>query len=190
MTKIYFQRWVFGKMQDVETSIEVLDGYNKTKFSRKKNKDEQLLLETVKYAHDNQLLYFATIFVNEKPYCYLEINKGFYRVSFLDDLLRTYMSYDFYGSDYEKVYGDKLFLGKIIFWEFKGDAEEMVKITDYIFKPDGSFHIIEQNLITNEQIDSEAKNKIDVTSNWEDYPSFGNYENLIKKERGIKLPLA
>jgi hypothetical protein len=189
MKKVYFQRWIFGKMQDVQTSIEVLDGYNKTKFSRKKNKDEQLLMETAKYAHDNQKLYFVTIFENEKPYCHLEINKGFYRVNFIDENLRTYMSYTFMGADniadWRKDYGSKLLLEDITFWEFEGDTDKVIKISNHIFKPDGSFHMIERDLITNEQIDSEAKNKIDITSNWEDYPEFGKYESLIRKERDV-----
>ena len=187
MKKVYFQRWVFGKMQDVQTSIEVLDGYNKTKFSRKKNMDEYLLLEAAKYAHDNQLLYFVTIFENEKPYCYLEINKGFYRVTFFDEYNRVYMTYTFLGKDdiaeWRKNYDNRLLLESIMFWEFEGSTDKMVKISDHIFKPDGSFHIIERDLINNEQIDSESKNKIDVTSNWEDYPEFGKYESLIRKER-------
>jgi len=187
MKKVYFQRWVFGKMQDVQTSIDVLDGYNKTNFGFKRKKDEQLLLQSAKYASDNQLLYFVTVFENEKPFCYLEINKGFYRVSFLDDKLRTYMSYDFYGKDinvsWRKEYGNRLFLEKTIFWEFKGNTDDIIKITDYIFKPDGSFHTIERDLINNEQVDSEAKNKIDISSNWEEYPAFGKYDSLIKIER-------
>jgi hypothetical protein len=183
MKKIYFQRWVFGKMQDIQTSIEVLDGYNKTRYSRKKIKDEQLLIEAAKYAHENGLIYFVTILENEKPFCFLEINKGFYSVNFLDDSLRVFMAYSFYGNNYDETYKDKLFLGQIYFWEFKGTTDEMTKITDCRFKSDGSFHTIERNLVTNEQIDSEAKNKIDVSSNWEEYPDFGKYDSLIRRER-------
>lgn len=187
MKKVYFQRWVFGKIQDVQTSIEVLDGYNKTKFSLKKNKDKQLLLEAAKYAHNNQKLYFVTILENEKPYCYLEINKGFYRVNFFDELSRIYLAYTFLGEDnlfeWRKNYGNRLLLEDITFWEFEGNTDKVIKTSNHIFKPDGSFHMIERDLITNQQMDSEAKNKIDVSSNWEDYPVFGDYKKLIVKER-------
>jgi hypothetical protein len=182
MKKAYFQRWVFGQMQDVQTSIEVLDGYNKTKFSRKNSKDEQLLLEAAKYAYDNQLVYFVTIFENAKPYCYLETNKGFYRVDFLDDLLRKYMSYDF-RDDFSAGGSNKLFLSHVMFWDFEGNTDKVLKITSHVFKPNGAFHITERDLITNEQIDSEAKNKIDVSQNLEEYPEFGDYESIIRKER-------
>ncbi|WP_369049322.1 hypothetical protein [Tenacibaculum sp. UWU-22] len=190
MRNLYFQRWGWGKMQDIETTIKSLDIANKTKFSRKKNKDEQLLSEVAKYANDNQLLYFVTIYENERPYSYIEINKGFYRVNFFDAYNRVYMAYTFMGKDsiaeWRKNYGNRLFLETIMFWEFEGDTDKMVKITDYIFKPDGSFHITERDLITNEQIDSDAKNKIDVSANWEDYPEFGSYDSIIRKERGIE----
>lgn len=180
----YTNWWAYKKReQSIANTLAQLDLYNKTEFSKSKNVDLVLLEEASRFAHDNKLVYYITIFKNEKPYCFLEINKGFYRVSFLDDLSRTYMSYDFYGSNYEKDYGDKLFLGKITFWEFEGNTDKMIKITDHIFKTDGTFLMIERDLITNEQIDSEAKNKIDVSSNWENYPEFGKYESLIRKER-------
>lgn len=180
----YTNWWAFKKKeQSISNTLSQLDLYNKTTYSKSKIIDADLLEEASKFAHENELVYYVTINKNEKPYCFTEVNKGFYRVSFLDDFLRTHMSYDFYGNNYEKTYGDKLFLGKIMFWEFEGNTDKMVKITDHIFKPDGSFHITERDLITNEQIDSEAKNKIDATANWEDYPEFGKYDSLIKKER-------
>lgn len=188
MKKVYFQRWVFGKIQDIETSIKVLDLSNKTKFSRKKRKDEQLLLEAAKYAHDNQLLYFVTISDDENPSCYLEINKAFYRVNFFDEYNRIYMAYTFLGKDdvaeWRKNYDNRLFLETIMFWEFEGNTENMIKITDHIFKPNGTFVMVERDLINNEQITSEAEDKIDVTANWEDYPEFGKYDSITRIERG------
>ena len=182
MSKIYFQRWGWGKMQDVETSIKVLDGYNKTRFKRKNKNDEKRLTEAAMYAHENELIYFITITKNDNPYCYFEINKGFYRVCFLDEHLRKYMSYDF-TDNFKDANPDKLFLSSITFWEFDGSSDKMTKITDHIFKPDGTFLTIERDLVSNEQINSEAKNKIDVTANWEDYPDFGQYDSIIRKER-------
>lgn len=188
MKTIFYQRWTSHKeMQDVETSISVLDGYNKTRFSRKKTGDSDTLLEAAKYAHDHEKIYFITVFEKDAPYCYLEINKGFYRVNFLDELLRLYLSYDFYGRNYDETYGNKLFLGKATFWEFDGATDKKVKITDYMFSTDESLTIIERNQLTNEQIDSKARNKINVAANWEDYPEFGKYDSLIRKERDLKL---
>jgi hypothetical protein len=186
MRRVKYTNWWDSRKaeQSVESALAKMDLFNKTKYGRKKVTNETLLLEAAKHAHDNELVYYSTILENEKPYCYLEINKGFYRVCFLDEYLRKYMSYDF-TDNFKEVNADKLFLSLITFWEFEGSTDKMVKITDHIFKPDGSFHMIERDLITNEQIDSEAKNRIDITANWENYPEFGKYDSLIRKEREI-----
>ncbi len=179
----YTNWWAFKKKeQSIESALAKMDLYNKTRHNRKKVKDENLLLEAAKHAHENKLVYYVTIFENKKPYCYLEINKGFFRVNFLDDLLRLYMSYDF-TDNFCSTNANKLFLSQIVFWEFEGNSDKMLKITNHVFKADGTFLIIERDLVTNEQIDSEAKNKIDVSYNLEEYPKFGNYDSLIRKER-------
>ena len=176
--------WAFKKkVQTIENTLAQMDLYNKTDFSKQENINESVLEIAAKYAHENKLVYYVTVFDNIKPYCFLEINKGFYRVNFLDEDLRTYMSYDFYGNNYDQEYGNKLFLGKIMIWEFDRNSDKILKITDHIFKADGTFIIVERDLKTNEQIDREAKNKIDVSSNWEQYPEFGKYDSLIRKER-------
>ena len=186
MDKVYFQRWVFGKIQDVETSLKVLDGYNKTFYSRKKIKDLNLLTEAAKYAHENEMIYFITILRDDKPYCFLEINKGFFRVCFLDEYQREYLSYDF-TDKYREVDSTKLFLSQILFREFQGETDKTLKTTNYKFKPDGSLVIIERDLAKNEQLNREAKEKIDITANWEEFPEFGKYDSIIRKERDIKL---
>ncbi|MEP5614801.1 MAG: hypothetical protein ABJP76_01745 [Flavobacteriaceae bacterium] len=191
MEEVKYQRFVFKEVQSIEVSIKVLDGYNKTRFSRKKNKDENTLLEAAKFAHDNELIYFATVIENENPFAHLEINKAFFRVYFLDELNRNYMSYDFIGKsdliDWQKeILENKLFLSTVNVWEFNKENEKAFKTFSYIFKPNGQVTVVERNLLSNEQITSEAKDKIDVSANWEDYPEFGAYKNLIKKERGIK----
>jgi hypothetical protein len=184
MIKVKFTNWWDSRKaeQPIESALAEMDGYNKTRYNRRKIKDENLLLEAAKHAHDNGLVYYSTILDDEKPYCFLEVNRGFYRVSFLDELLRKYMSYDF-TDNFKEVNADKLFLISITFWEFEGNTDKIIKVTNYIFKPDGTFITIVRDIIANEQINSEAKNKIDVSTNWEAYPEFGKYESLIKKER-------
>ncbi|SOE20418.1 hypothetical protein SAMN06298216_0911 [Spirosomataceae bacterium TFI 002] len=188
MYQINYQRWGWGEMQDVLTSIEVLDGYNKTRFNRRKTKNLELLIEAAKHAHEHGLIYFVTIRKNENPYCYFENNKAFFRVSFLDEHLRTYMSYDFTNKS-EVSMPEKLFLSVVTIWDFKGDSDKVVKITDYKFHTDGKFVIVERDHIKNEQTNSEAKNKIDVSANWEDYPGFGKYDSIIRIERGLNMVL-
>lgn len=194
MKEVYFQRFVFQKIQDIVTSIEVLDGYNKTFFRRKKVKNIDTLLESARYAHNNKLIYFVTITENQKPYCAIEINEGFFRVNFIDEFLRNYMSYDFVGRIAninikwrEDIPFDKLFLNRVIQVEFNGQSEIIDKTTDFIFHPDGSFHVTTRDVKSKMQTDSKANNKTDVSNYWEDYPNFGNYDSIIKKERGSVL---
>lgn len=184
MRKVKFTNWWDSRKaeQSIESALAKMDLFNKTRYGKKKIIDENLLIEAAKHAHENGLVYYSIVFENEKPYCYLEVNKGYFRVCFLDELLRKYMSYDF-TDNFNEIKSDKLFLSSITFWEFDGNTDKMIKITNHIFKPDGSFHMTVRDLVTNEQIDSEAKNKIEVSANWEDYPEFGDYNSLIRKER-------
>jgi len=188
----YTNWWAFKKReQSIESALSKMDLNNKTSYISRKIKDEKLLEEAAFEAHENEGVYYVTIFDNEKPYCFIDINKGFYRVCFLDDNLRTYLSYTFMGedniADWRKNYGHKLFLEVAVFWEFEKNSDKIKKITDYIFKPDGSLHITERDLLKNEQLDREAKEKIDVSANWEEYPEFGKYDSIIRKERNIKM---
>ncbi len=191
MRRYLYQRWTRRKkIQSVPLSIEVLDGYNKTVFNKRKEKNEALLEESAKYAHDNNLIYFVTVFDNETPISHIETNKGFFRVHFLDNLKRTYMSYAFNGFDdsskwQKEIPENKLFLSTVNIWEFKDDNEKAYKTVSYVFTIDGQLTIIERNTQTNEQIEKQSKSKVDISSNWEDYPKFGYYEGLIEKERGI-----
>ena len=184
MKEIRFTNWwaCKKKEQSISNTLAQLDLYNKTEYSKNKLIDPELLERAAKFAHDNQLVYFVTIFENEIPYCYLEIDNGFYRVNFLDENIRLYMSYDF-RDDFSSGEPNKLFLSNVTFWDFEGNTDKVLKITSHIFKPNGTFHITERDRITNEQIDSEAKNKIDVSQNWEEYPKFGDYDLLTRKER-------
>ena len=194
MKEVYFQRFVFQKIQDIVTSIEVFDGYNKTFFRRKKVKNIDTLLESASHAHNNKLIYFVTITENQKPYCAIEINEGFFRVNFIDEFLRNYMSFDFVGNIAninikwrQGIPVDKLFLNRVLQVEFDGQSEIIDKTTDFIFHPDGTFHITKIDVKSKMQTDSKANHKIDISNNWEDYPKFGNYESIIRKERGSDI---
>jgi hypothetical protein len=194
MKRVSFIGWNAGykEFAPLKTTISKLDRWNKTKFGKRKILDETVLEESAKYAHDNNLIYLVTILENEKPTNYIEVSPNMYSVRFYDELNREYMIYQFYGEENgfgRANYGDKLFLESVMIREFKGNTDEIIKVIDHIFKPDGTFKIIENDSIKKEQITSEAKNKIDVSANWETYPAFGNYENLIIIERGLDMKI-
>lgn len=186
MRKVKYTNWwnFEKKEQPIESALAKMDIYNKTRYGRRKVIDENLLLEAAKSSHELGKVYYVTIYEDGNPYCYLETSRAFFRVRFLDEHLRTYMSYDFTNKS-EELRPEKLFLSVVKIWEFKDETDRIVKITDYKFHTDGKFVIIERDHIKNEQINSEAKHKIDVSANWEDYPEFGKYDSIIRKERGL-----
>ena len=84
MKKVKFTNWWDSRKaeQPIESALAKMDGFNKTRYGKKKVIDENLLNEAAKHAHENGLVYYSVVFENEKPYCFLEVNKGFYRVCF------------------------------------------------------------------------------------------------------------
>lgn len=181
----YTNWWAFNKReQSIESALAKMDLYNKTNYCERKDKDEKLLEEVALEAHRNEWVYYVTIYKNDSPFCFLEINKGFYRVCFLDEYARKYLSYDF-TDNFVNIKPDKLFLSHVVIWGFDRNTDKVIKTTSYSFNPNGVLRITERNLLTNEQIDREAQNKIDTTANWEDYPEFGEYDKLIQIERGL-----
>jgi hypothetical protein len=114
----------------------------------------------------------------DHPYCFIEINNDAMYVGFLDEMKREYLGYAF-----EEKKPGKLFLTEAIYWEFYGDTDDRKQKTKYFFNPNGSLQIHQIDSKTNEGEILTAKNPVDVSANWEDYPEFGHYEKLIKKER-------
>lgn len=179
MMQVIYNSWWRRKRraQSDEDTLNVLDGYNETNYSKRKNL-EGVLEEASRAAHENRQVYYVTIFENEKPYCFLEINNDFIGVGFLDDKSREYLSYSF-----QEIEPDKLFLSKAIYWEFDEQTDKEITSTTYQFTPEGDLRIINIDMRTNESVIKKAKNKIDVSGNYEEYPAFGDYKSIINKER-------
>ena len=72
--KVTFRAWSQGytELQSEEDTLSRLDGYNKTRYSRRK-KQEGLLELASREAHEQQNIYFATILnEDDSPYCAIE----------------------------------------------------------------------------------------------------------------------
>lgn len=155
-----------------------MDVYNKTMYAEQGDVNERTLEQAAKQAHIDGKVYFVLIVDGQAPVNAIEVNKGYYRVKFLDERLRKYMSYEFFGLN-----GNRLFLSSITIWGFLGNTDDVTKVTDYMFKEDGTFNVIERDVITDEQTDSYSKSPIDVTGHYEECPEFGDYRSMIRKER-------
>lgn len=137
--------------------------------------------ETRAMAHNDRKPYSIVIGEHkEAPFCFLSLNDKFVMVGFIDEYKREYLDYVF-----SEIEPGKLFLKEVQYWEHKGTTDEKITSTRYFFTPEGKLTIEEANLVTYEVVTKEAKNKIDVSTHWEDYPEFGKYEKLIIKDRPL-----
>ena len=103
--KVTFRAWSQGytELQSEGDTLYRLDGYNKTRYSRRKNKEGLLELAS-REAHEKQEVYFATILNEEdSPYCAIESNVGYFGVDFLEEDLENFLIYIFKDLDRKSV---------------------------------------------------------------------------------------
>lgn len=128
--------------------------------------------------------FVVIIYDGDKPSYYIIFNNKYVCVGYLDDSNRLYLEYEF-----SEISKGKLFLKEVRYWEYKDDiSDEKLTYTRYRFTPEGDFGI--------EKVDSNnpdikermiSKSRIDVSVMYEDYPEFGHYGGLIRKERNMKF---
>ena len=74
MKTIFNRTWIGNYINTEEVTLRQLDGYNKTRYSRRKNKEGLLELAS-REAHEKQKVYFATILNDDdSPYCTFSLN--------------------------------------------------------------------------------------------------------------------
>jgi hypothetical protein len=131
-------------------------------------------------AHNSGKLYTVLIGEPEKPDCFLEIaleqQSKFVGVSFLDDKMRDYLDYAF-----QEVIPGKLFLSRVILREYSPNTDTVSKGQKVTFKTDGHVVIEKNDLLSGECLSKELQ--IDVSSNWESFPEFGQYESISRLDR-------
>ncbi|WP_213076766.1 hypothetical protein, partial [Escherichia coli] len=74
-----------------------------------------------------------------------------------------------------------LFLSMAVYREFNDDTDLVINGTTYHFKEDGHTIIIEDDISNNTSERSETYS--DVAGNYEEFPVFGKYDSLSRKER-------
>jgi hypothetical protein len=127
-------------------------------------------------AHESNTLYTVLIDSIEKPFCFLEINKQFVGVGFLDPELRESLYYS-----YREIEPDVLFLASAIYREFVNDTDVVASGTTYLFEPSGNVKIQKEGF--NPHTLDLAESNRDVSRNYSRWPSFGQYDDLIRIER-------
>lgn len=137
---------------------------------------EALSPDQAKARHDSVDGYVAVIGTPKHPECFIEIREGFYGVSFLDSALREYLMYSF-----EELESGMLFLKEAIFREYDGDNTRPARASAYRFQPSGSVSV-ESGAHPFRQV-SVKESTTNVRRNWERKPAFGQYADIVRKER-------
>jgi len=120
-----------------------------------------------------------TVMVNspKEPEAIIHFVSNSASVLFLDHKLREHIEYSF-----QVVENNKLFLSKGVQRYYQGDSDKVSKAEMFLFKEDGSLFISKTTYIPSRKR-QEATNVIDVLRNYENFPSFEEYEGLLQKER-------
>ena len=186
--KVTFRAWNHGytELQSEGGTLSRLDGYNKTRYSRRK-KQEGLLELASREAHEQQNVYFATILnEDDSPYCAIVSNVGYFGLDFLRDNYDDYLTFQYR----EQLNQDgKLFLKAIFLYECYPGTDKRMRRIDFTYTHEGGCSsVIYQGeaydgtfeMITTEHpsISAEELEKL-----WVDYPKFGEYDQLIRLDR-------
>ena len=186
MKTIFNRTWIGNYINTEEVTLRQLDGYNKTRYSRRKNKEGLLELAS-REAHEKQEVYFATILNDDdSPYCAIESNVGYFGLDFLRDNYDDYLTFQYHSYP---DYPGKLFLRGIFLFECKPGTTERMRRIDCSYNLDGSFRKVlyqgeaydgTYEIIKTEHppISAEELDKLLV-----DYPKFGEYDQLIRLDR-------
>ena len=186
MKTIFNSTWVGNHICTEEATLSQLDGYNKTRYSRRKKKEGLLELAS-REAHERQAVYFATILNDDgSPYCAMESNVGYFGLDFLQDNYADFLTFQ-YRSDNE--HKGKLFLKLISLFEcYPGTTEKKIRI-DFRYTKQGDYSSLlyqgEAYDGTYEQIrtDYPPISAEELEKLWVDYPKFGEYDQLIRLDR-------
>ena len=185
---VTFRAWSKGykELQSEQVSLSNLDGYNKTRYSRRKKKEGLLELAS-REAHEKQEVYFATILNDDgSPYCAIESNVGYFGLDFLRDNYDNYLSFSY--RSYPE-YPGKLFLYGIILYECRPGTAERLRRIDFGYNFErsystllyqgeaynGTFEVIKTD---HPPISEDEFSRLLV-----DYPKFGEYDQLIRLDR-------
>jgi hypothetical protein len=141
--------------------------------------------------------------VTEQPYAYIEFTGMFATVCFIDEKNRVYMQYSFQNdtSKIEDKYKEPFKQGNLFLVELEVFIFPEEKVKDdwenkdyisYAFNPDGYLLVTKIFDVHGEHLVEkyEAKEPVNVASNWEPYPKFGEWDNIFKMKRWAEGELA
>lgn len=193
MNNYIYQTWFRGKRK-LQSEEDTLNYYLKhvhyPEYLKEEGKKAKKFLKTcnnveewARYAYANDLPFCVCKLDNTHVECYIrkELKKDNLSVSFLDEYQRVFMIYVF-----QKLKNGKYFCIGIMFWEFEdgksGDDDDK-KSWVYTFEPNGNVELIEREKDAKEEVIWKSKRPLNVESNWEPDPEFGDWEGLMNMKR-------
>jgi hypothetical protein len=153
-------------------------------FAAGKRPIDVLDAETARERHMARDPYTVVVGSLDHPTHLISFAKPWVSVSFLDDMGREYLSYDFQETPTEPV---SLFLKMVEYREFD-TGDKPVAISRLAYEPSGRLLIERQDLRTNETYERESRD--DLAENWEDYPKFGSYDSLCRADRSPSVRMS
>ena len=186
--KVTFRAWSQGytELQSEGDTLYRLDRYNKTRYSRRKNREGLLELAS-REAHEQQNVYFTTILnEDDSPYCAIESNVGYFGLDFLRDNYDAYLTFQYRE---QRNQNGKLFLKAIFLFECYPGTDKRMRRIDFSYTHEGGCSsVIYQGEAydgTFEMIRTEhppiSAEELELL--WVDYPKFGEYDQLIRLDR-------
>ena len=185
-----YQNWLRG-YREMHTEEKTLNYYAKHEVyqDESKGKVAKKFLKTctstedwARYAYENKFPFNACKIINEEVDSYLSYDLlGDFTISFLDEYLRKYMFYVFTEQE-----NGMLFCTGMMFWEhIKGMDDDMdyTKAWTYIFETNGNVKVIEKEKDAKEECVWTSKRPLNVASNWEPKPEFGNWDSIFRMKR-------
>lgn len=154
--------------------------YCKSWFWAKKYPIEFWNKEQALEKHRHHATYTVLVQDPVKPHAVIDISikNKFIGVTFLDKLLRGYLSYHF-----KKSEDETLFLSMVVYREYLGESDKVENASRYIFSKNHKVYIRRENFVS-KQIE-ETEFFTDISNNYDQFPKFGDYTHLLKKERSL-----
>ena len=186
-----YQDWFRGKrkMQSEEVTLNYYATYpypdklkEKGKLGNKFAKTCASTEDWARYAYENKFPFEVCKIINDEVDSFLSQDLiNHIAICFLDEYMRMYMYYVF-----EEQENGMLFCIGMNFFEYiKGleDDEDYSKSWIYLFEPNGNVKVIEQEKDAKEECIWTSKRPLNVASNWEPKPEFGNWDSIFRMKR-------
>jgi len=145
-------------------------------FRAKKRPISSLTLEEAEVRHVAGLPYVVTITPSDRIQCVVDLASDWVSVLFMDEHFRPYLSYDF-----KKTEENRIFLSKAIHNEYIDQSDKISTSVTFVFEHDGNIFIQKRDHLSG--LVEEKESFADPATNWDVYPSFGDYTSLCREER-------